>query len=98
MVAVDKTGDNSFVNKCGFSLDSSADYMKAVSTDSSQYAFQSGQIWNGQRSPSSDLDDSAGPAIPEFPTMAVPVAGVVILFGLVRRRRRRNVWDMPISS
>ena len=29
-------------------------------------------------------------SVPEFPTMAVPVAGVVLLFGLARRRRGRR--------
>ncbi len=39
----------------------------------------------------SDIEDvwSEADLIPEFPTLALPVAGMVLLFGLVRRRRRR---------
>jgi len=79
-----------------FTLDIANDKVRAASIDSSQgdadEALESGQEWEGRNDPDYVYnDDVSGPTtIPEFPSLAVPMAGVVMLFGVARRRRHRR--------
>jgi len=75
----------------GFTIDTDADKIRAVSTDADRKAFSI--IWNSENIPSSsrdDITDATALGIPEFSTIMMPVASVLLIVGN-RIRNKKNI-------
>ncbi|HJM17563.1 MAG TPA: hypothetical protein QGI59_03545, partial [Candidatus Poseidoniia archaeon] len=74
----------------GFTVDLTNDKIRAVSTDESKKAFTA--TWDVENVPSTDLDDITDATtlgIPEFSTIMMPVASVLLIVGN-RIRNKKN--------
>ena len=74
-------------NNLGFTIDLVNDKILAASSDSSNKMFVS--IWLNENTPSTNVDDITTSAeIPEFNTLAIPMASVMLIVG--NRMRKKN--------
>ena len=73
----------------GFTFSLGTDKGTGIATDSQVDAFDG--IWSEQNSPSSNVDDvTASGAIPEFQTLLMPIASVMLIVGNRIRNKRKN--------
>ena len=75
-----------------FALAGNNDFLKAVTHDTDDEAF--GNAWENTRDPepAASLGDyTTAAAIPEFPTLLMPVLSVVLIVGLNYRKRRNEL-------
>ena len=72
------------LDELGFTIDFENDKIRAVSTDADPNAFGDSSFWQGENVPSTSLDDivdATAIGIPEFTTLLMPIASVMLIIG-----------------
>ncbi|MDP7096727.1 MAG: hypothetical protein QGI04_05540, partial [Candidatus Poseidoniia archaeon] len=71
-----------------FTIDESNDKIIAISSDAGRKLF--GGTWSEENTPSTNLDDSTTTAaIPEFSSLLMPIASVILIVGYNHRLKRK---------
>ena len=79
-------------DELGFTLDLMNDKIRAVSTDADINAFSDSSFWQFQNVPSNSLDDitdATAIGIPEFSSLVMPIASVILIVGYNNRLKRK---------
>ena len=72
------------LDEIGFTIDLENDKIRGVSTDSDSNAFGDSNFWQGENVPSTstvDIVDATAIGIPEFSTLLMPIASVMLIVG-----------------
>ena len=72
------------LDELGFAIDFENDKIRAVSTDADPNAFGDASFWRSENVPSTSIDDivdATAIGIPEFSTLLMPIASVMLIVG-----------------
>ena len=72
----------------GFTIDESNDKIMAISSDAGRKLFA--VTWNEENTPSTSIDDSTtSTTIPEFSSLLMPIASIILIVGYNNRLKRK---------
>nr|AIF13161.1 hypothetical protein [uncultured marine group II/III euryarchaeote KM3_60_A11] len=80
------------LDELGFTIDFENDKVRAVTTDADPNAFGDSSFWQGENVPSTSLDDitdATAIGIPEFSSLVMPIASLILIVGYNNRLKRK---------